>query len=226
MARTKRSKSNPPRLSPRLPITVVILRTAIGMAFFLTFLCLGLASQFDLETVRASDGQAAQAASADLASLLPEGEPAAASLAESASSDCGVSQSFPAEVRQWCDLITQNANLYGLAPNLVAAVIWFESGGNPTAYSHSGATGLMQVMPRDGLAASFQCVNGPCFANRPTRSELEDPAFNIEYGVRMLANLFERTQSWREALHAYGPMDVGYSYADRVLALYASYDSE
>ena len=220
MARTKRSKSNPPRLSPRLPITVVILRTAIGMAFFLTFLCLGMASQFDLETVRASAGAAP-------ASLLPEGEPAAASLpAESAPSDCGVSERFPAEVRQWCDLITQNANLYGLSPNLVAAVIWFESGGNPAAYSHSGATGLMQVMPRDGLAASFQCVNGPCFANRPTRSELEDPAFNIEYGVRMLANLFERTQSWREALHAYGPMDVGYSYADRVLALYATYDSE
>jgi len=44
---------------------------------------------------------------------------------------------------------------------LIAAVILQESGGDPSAYSSSGAVGLMQVMPRDGIAAEFMCVNGP-----------------------------------------------------------------
>jgi soluble lytic murein transglycosylase-like protein len=83
--------------------------------------------------------------------------------------------------------------------------------------------GLMQVMPRDGLAASFECINGPCFASRPTIEELQDPSFNVEYGVRMLAGLNARLGGLREALKAYGPMDVGYSYADKVLAIYENY---
>jgi soluble lytic murein transglycosylase-like protein len=98
-----------------------------------------------------------------------------------------------------------------------------ESGGDPQAYSASGAVGLMQVMPRDGLAASFECINGPCFASRPTIDELLDPVFNVEYGTGMLSGLVARLGSEREALKAYGPMDVGYSYADRVLAIYESY---
>ena len=106
---------------------------------------------------------------------------------------------------------------------LSAAVIWQESGGDPAAYSHSGAVGLMQVMPRDGIAAAFMCPNGPCFANRPAITELEDPEFNISYGVGMLAGLYQRYGDLRQALKAYGPMDVGYSYADTVLGLYQQY---
>jgi hypothetical protein len=139
--------------------------------------------------------------------------------------DCPVSLQFPAKVRQWCDLISKFANQYNLDPDLIAAVIWLESGGNPVAYSHSGAVGLMQVMPRDGIASTFMCASGPCFANRPSRSELEDPEFNISYGTRMLANLYQRTGSLREALKSYGPMDVNYSYADRVLSIFQRYNS-
>ncbi len=76
----------------------------------------------------------------------------------------------------------------------------------------------MQVMPRDGLAAAFQCVNGPCFVNRPTIVELQDPEFNVAYGTRMLAGLVGKYQDVREGLKAYGPMDMGYGYADIVLA--------
>lgn len=134
--------------------------------------------------------------------------------------DCAVSQDFPDQVRRWCDEITHYAESYSVSPNLIAAVIWQESGGNPDAYSHSGAVGLMQIMPRDGLAAEFMCINGPCFASRPTIAELEDPSYNIEFGVKMLAGLYQRHQDWRDALKAYGPMDMGYRYADMVLALY------
>lgn len=140
--------------------------------------------------------------------------------------DCKVSTLFPDSVRQWCALITKYAGQHDLSPDLIAAVIWLESGGNALAYSHSGAVGLMQVMPRDGLAAAFMCRAGPCFANRPTRSELEDPDFNIAYGTRFLAGLYERTGSLREALKSYGPMDVGYSYADRILDIFQRYRSE
>jgi len=124
------------------------------------------------------------------------------------------------DVRQWCSLIMGAGQTYGLDPHLIAALILQESGGNPTAYSRSGAVGLMQVMPRDGLAASFQCRAGPCFANRPTISELRDPAFNVDYGARLLAANVTRTGSVREALRAYGPNNVGYRYADTVLVIY------
>jgi Transglycosylase SLT domain len=139
------------------------------------------------------------------------------------SEGCEISQDFPKKVRQWCDLIEANAHQHELSPNLLAALIWQESGGNPTAYSKSGAVGLMQVMPRDGIARNFQCANGPCFAKRPTIAQLKDPQFNIEYGARMLGNLVKRHGSVREALKSYGPMDVGYYYADKVLGIYKKY---
>ncbi len=136
---------------------------------------------------------------------------------------CAVSDKFPDSIRQWCDLITRYAKEHGLEPNLVAAVMLQESGGQPEAYSHSGAVGLMQVMPRDGLAAKFMCANGPCFASRPTIDELKDPEYNLDYGTRMLAGLQNRLGSLRDALKSYGPKDVGYYYADIVLSIYENY---
>lgn len=136
---------------------------------------------------------------------------------------CSLPDSYPEKVRRWCDPIERYARETGLPANLIAAVMLQESGGNPDAYSHSGAVGLMQVMPRDGIAANFMCVNGPCFTSRPTIDELKDPDFNIAYGSRMLANLYERNGSYREALFRYGPMDVGYHYADLVLTIWENY---
>jgi soluble lytic murein transglycosylase-like protein len=133
---------------------------------------------------------------------------------------CRISKSFPQDVRQWCLQIMRHADNNNLDPNLIAALIWQESGGNPTAYSKSGAVGLMQVMPRDGLAASFQCINGPCFTNRPSIRELEKPNFNIKYGTGMLSGLLNKYGDLREALKQYGPMNVGYYYADKVLNIY------
>lgn len=142
--------------------------------------------------------------------------------AEPTSGECAVSSAYPQSILRWCSLITRYAAEYHLDPNLVAAVILQESGGNPEAYSRSGAVGLMQVMPRDGIAAGFQCVNGPCFASRPSIEELLDPEFNIAYGTRMLAGLIQKRGSVREGLFAYGPMNVGYSYADKILTIYES----
>jgi soluble lytic murein transglycosylase-like protein len=137
--------------------------------------------------------------------------------------DCTISAGYPDKITRWCNWIQNYAYDHGLDANLIAAVMLQESGGNPDAYSHSGAVGLMQVMPRDGLAAAFNCINGPCFANRPSMEELFEPEFNIAYGVRMLSGLISRKGDIREGLKSYGPMDAGYSYADKVLSIYQNY---
>ena len=137
--------------------------------------------------------------------------------------NCEVSHRFPLGIMQWCELITSFASQVELPPNLIAAVILQESGGDARAYSSSGAVGLMQIMPRDGIAATFECTNGPCFASRPTIDELQDPGYNVEYGTRLLAGLIAKLGNPREALKAYGPMDVDYSYADKVLAIFENY---
>jgi|GEM_PF-744832 len=152
-----------------------------------------------------------------------QSQPASARQSDSTIANCAVSERFPSAIRRWCDTITQYASKHSLPPDLVAALILQESGGDPEAYSQSGAVGLMQVMPSDGLAASFQCANGPCFSSRPSTSELKDPEFNVLYGTKMLAGLVGRTGSLREALKSYGPMDVGYYYADKVLGIYQTY---
>jgi len=143
---------------------------------------------------------------------------------KSVSSECRITGNYPESIMQWCPLISAHAVIHGLEPDLIAALVLQESGGNPDAYSKSGAVGLMQVMPRDGLAAEFMCSNGPCFANRPSMAELYDPDFNIEYGTRFLAGLVNRYDgNIREALKFYGPANVEYYYADIVINIYNAY---
>lgn len=170
---------------------------------------------------------AADAAAANAAEAQPAAENAAVTNGETktengkstGNGECTISPAYPDSVRQWCDLIVRYAGENGLEANLVAAVILQESGGNSKAYSKSGAVGLMQVMPNDGLASGFMCVNGPCFSARPSTDELYDPEFNISYGTRMLAGLIHKYGDVREALRSYGPINMGYRYADIILSI-------
>jgi soluble lytic murein transglycosylase-like protein len=195
----------------------IVISTLLG-CFFLAIICLAMGTT-----------------SAVGSATLPGGSPSGAGILSEGETNlnqaliegiCHVSENFPPEIRQWCSLITFYAEQHGLSPNLIAALIWQESGGNALAYSKSGAVGLMQVMPRDGLAANFQCVNGPCFADRPTIAELQDPTFNIAYGTSFLAGLINHWGNLRDALKAYGPANVGYYYADIVLGIYQRYGEE
>ena len=129
------------------------------------------------------------------------------------------SLSLSANISSWCGLIEESAKKYNVDPKLIAAVMLQESGGQSDVISASGAVGLLQVMPRDGIAAGFQCGNGPCFANRPSTQELLDPAYNVDFGSKMLAGLITKWGNERDALKAYGPYDVGYYYADKVLVI-------
>lgn len=171
----------------------------------------------------ATAGTTSAAGSAGLPGVSPNGVDHSSNTIKG---PCRVNESYPPNIKQWCTLITYFAEEQGLSPNLIAALIWQESGGNALAYSKSGAVGLMQVMPRDGLAANFQCINGPCFADRPSTNELQDPVFNVEYGTNLLAGLVSRLGNLRDALKAYGPENVGYYYADKVLGIYQTYGEE
>lgn len=163
---------------------------------------------------------------APIAEVVPTAQDAApvdAAAPAQTNGDCSLSAQYPQTIQQWCGLIDQYAAQNALDASLIAAVMLQESGGNERAYSSSGAVGLMQVMPRDGLAAAFQCGGGPCFAARPSIAELYEPEFNVSYGARMLAGLIKKHGDIREALRAYGPMDMGYRYADIVLRIMEKY---
>lgn len=202
--------------------------SSLILAFFVFTITAGLSSSVEFTSAMpvVSKGSEAEPETAEISQENQRGSTAGEDQDEQESkpkAKCQVSDKYPEEIRQWCNLITKFAKQNNLEPDLIAALIWQESGGNPTAYSRSGAVGLMQVMPRDGLAANFMCPNGPCFSNRPTISELEDPTFNVKYGTGMLANLFNKYGDMRDALKYYGPKDVGYYYADIVLGIYRNY---
>jgi soluble lytic murein transglycosylase-like protein len=204
-------------MGPDPKLISFVVKSALAVSLVLTVLCLLLTA-----------GTSPAIGAADIADETGISQAVTTEAVEQAASPseeeaCPLSSAYPEQVQRWCDQIVEFAAGHDLPPELIAALILQESGGDPQAYSSSGAVGLMQVMPRDGLAARFQCVNGPCFASRPTIAELQDPAYNIEYGTRMLAGLLARHGDLRAALKAYGPMDVGYRYADIVLSIYENY---
>ncbi len=94
-------------------------------------------------------------------------------------------------------LINKAAAAYGLAPELLSAVVQAESGGNPEAVSPAGAQGLMQLMP--GTAAGLG-VSNPF-----------DPEQNVMGGAQYLRMQLDRFGGdTRKALAAYnaGPAAV------------------
>jgi murein DD-endopeptidase MepM/ murein hydrolase activator NlpD len=133
---------------------------------------------------------------------------------------------LPPALRRWEPLIRQAAARHGVPPELLAAIVEFESGGNPEARNRaSGATGLGQVMPREAG-----------FPGRPSAQELLDPATNLDWSARILAAPFKRWGSAEQATAAYfGALDAkgnitgardangtsGGQYVGRVMAGYA-----
>ena len=96
---------------------------------------------------------------------------------------------LPAGVEQWRNLINDCAYEQGVPPCLVAAVIGTESGGDPSAVSPAGATGLMQLMP--------QYFGGD-------QDALFDPKTNVAKGSAHLAKLLRsRKGNLVEALASY-----------------------
>ncbi len=87
-------------------------------------------------------------------------------------------------------LINANARRYKLQPELLHAVIRTESAYNPSAVSHAGATGLMQLMP--ATAARYGV------------KDIWDPTQNIRGGAAYLRTLLDMfDQDLRLALAGY-----------------------
>ena len=94
------------------------------------------------------------------------------------------------------DHIRRYGRILGVEPNLIRALIYVESSGDPAAVSSRGARGLMQLMPG---TASDMGVSNPL-----------DPAQNIYGGTRYVGNLLNRFGRLDLALWAYnaGPEAV------------------
>jgi soluble lytic murein transglycosylase-like protein len=56
------------------------------------------------------------------------------------------------QVQSLMPQITDAADANGVDPNLLAALVQQESGGNPNAVSSAGAQGLTQLMPTTGAS--------------------------------------------------------------------------
>ncbi len=80
------------------------------------------------------------------------------------------------------------ARKYGIPEDLFLRLVQQESGWNPRARSHKGATGLAQLMP--GTAAKLG-VNP------------NDPIQNLQGGARYLRMMYDQFGNWRLALAAY-----------------------
>ncbi|WP_417248853.1 lytic transglycosylase domain-containing protein [Celeribacter sp.] len=95
----------------------------------------------------------------------------------------------------WLDPAKEAARKHGVPTDLFLRLVQQESGWNPNAKSHKGATGLAQLMPD---TARILGVN------------INDPHQNLAGGAKYLREMYERFGNWRLALAAYnaGPLAV------------------
>ncbi|MDL2210424.1 transglycosylase SLT domain-containing protein [Desulfovibrio sp. OttesenSCG-928-O18] len=92
---------------------------------------------------------------------------------------------------QYMELIDHSSRRFGLAPQLVYAIMRTESAFNPFAVSNAGALGLMQVVP-DSAGNEVRAYLTGKKSEKPTSSFLFDPESNIEYGCAYLHLLATR----------------------------------
>lgn len=95
----------------------------------------------------------------------------------------------------WLEPAKDAARKHGVPTDLFLRLVQQESGWNPTAKSHKGATGLAQLMPE---TARLLGVN------------IDDPHQNLMGGAKYLRQMYEKFGNWRLALAAYnaGPLAV------------------
>ncbi len=89
---------------------------------------------------------------------------------------------------EYLEVAKAAARKHGVPEDLFLRLVQQESGWNPGAVSHKGATGLAQLMP--GTADVLGV-------------DIADPAANLEGGARYLRMMYDKFGSWKLALAAY-----------------------
>ncbi len=124
------------------------------------------------------------------------------------------------EIARVADTIVREANLRGIDPNLVIAVIHIESRGNAFALSPVGAMGMMQIMPPTGEELAGKL--GISWIGPQT---LFDPLVNVRMGIAYLEELERRYGNTATALAAYnwgpGRIDSKIQRGDALPVLYS-----
>lgn len=111
-----------------------------------------------------------------------------------------------AQTMQWADLVEELTHNGDIEANVILAVIYIESRGDPNAINKkSKATGLMQIMPQEA---------GPVFDDRPTSEELLNPTVNITWGIKILHYFMGKEGSLWGGLYRYSGGKTWPSYGD------------
>ena len=102
------------------------------------------------------------------------------------------------------ETVYKEAELAGLDPQLVLAVIDIESNFDRFALSHAGAQGLMQVMPfwKD--------------VYEKPQDDLFNPSVSIRYGCEILRHYLDRYSTRADALAAYNGSLGRTTYSDKI----------
>lgn len=99
----------------------------------------------------------------------------------------GVIVFYPFYPLRYYTEIRQYAAEFDIKPELVASVIYAESGFNKSAVSNRGAVGLMQIMP-----ATAQEIASNLGVENYSDDMLYDPDVNIRFGCYYLKYLYNR----------------------------------
>jgi soluble lytic murein transglycosylase-like protein len=129
---------------------------------------------------------------------------------------------LPESVARFGAAIEFAATAHHVDPALLSVMVLVESRGNPDAVSPHGALGLMQVMP-----ATAVLIADERGLPAPTREQLVDPVYNLDFGAyyvaQQLASFADRPEPERVKLAAMayngGPRALG-NYLAGVAELY------
>ena len=89
---------------------------------------------------------------------------------------------------EYLELAKAAARRHNIPEDLFLRLVQQESGWNPGAVSHKGATGLAQLMPATARSLGV---------------DINDPRQNLEGGARYLRMMYNKFGDWRLALAAY-----------------------
>ncbi|MGI8509686.1 MAG: lytic transglycosylase domain-containing protein [Gemmatimonadaceae bacterium] len=124
-----------------------------------------------------------------------------------------------ATARRWAHEFVRYGDQLHVNPKLLVAIAYAESEFNPSAYSHAGAIGLMQVVPS---RASWREYEPGC--GRMTARNLHEPHVNICFGAHIYREFLTRHHGDTDhALAAYnnGSGELN-GYPDRVYSSLAT----